>query len=115
MAFAFVKLCRQGLILALTLCVVSKSMGAEISKRCQEAASLWIPQENASAPITKWDSAIGYKIDTKQPAVQLALQIELADRLVGKRLRVLVLLRAGRTRPKQGSNCCRTGNAHSNA
>jgi hypothetical protein len=74
---AVVKLRRQGLILVLTLCVVSQSMGAEISKRCQEGTSLWIPQaEDASMRIAKWDSAIGYEIDAKQPDARMTALVE---------------------------------------
>ena len=46
---------------------------------------------------------------------ELGLQIEPVNSLVGKRLRVMMLLCAGRTCRKQGSNCGRTGNAHGNA
>ena len=53
----------RALVLAFTLCLVSHSIGAETSKQCLEAASLWIPQDDPTAPTTKWNRAVGYEID----------------------------------------------------
>jgi hypothetical protein len=75
---AFVDLCRQCLILALTLCVISKSTGAEISKRCLDGASLWMPQGTASdKPVIKWNGeAVGYSIVADQRNANIVSSLE---------------------------------------
>lgn len=68
---------RRALALALTLCFVSKAMGDQISKRCLDGASLWMPQETTPAePVTKWGNAIGYEITAGASSANITTLIE---------------------------------------
>lgn len=67
----------QGLVLALTLCIISRSMGAEIGTRCLEATYLWMPQETTSEKPTKWNSeAVGYDIVADERNANIISSIE---------------------------------------